>query len=145
MKWVTRARPKTDRVACPWLIARFIDQEAEFLFAPSDKVLEVAEETGATPFDVPGVELGHHEGKCSFEAFIENYQLTDPALLKLAQIVHGADVSSDRGITPQSAGLRALGEGFLHVSDDDHELLRLQFPMYDALYAWCREQLEKDQ
>jgi len=138
MRWVTRERPKTDRVACPWLIARFIDPEPEFLFVPRDQVLEVAEREGAIPYDVPGVELGHHGGKCSFEAFVAKYGLTDPALLLLTQIIHGADVAEDAAATPQSAGLRALGEGFLEVSADDHELLRLQFPVYDALYAWCR-------
>lgn len=141
MKWVTRQRPKTDRVACPWLIERFIDSDAEFLFAPPDEVLGVAEREEAIPFDIPGVELGHHEGKCSFEAFIEKYELTDPAVLELARIVHAADVREDQHSQPQGAGLRAIGEGFLHVSDDDHELLRLQFPVYDALYAWCQQQV----
>ncbi len=141
MKWVTRERPKTDRVACPWLIERFIDSDAEFLFAPPDEVLGVAEREEAIPFDIPGVELGHHEGKCSFEAFIEKYELTDPAVLELARIVHAADVREDQHSQPQGAGLRAIGEGFLHVSDDDHELLRLQFPVYDALYAWCQQQV----
>ncbi len=141
MKWVTRQRPKTDRVACPWLIERFIDSDAEFLFVPPDEVLGVAEREEAIPFDIPGVELGHHEGKCSFEAFIEKYELTDPALLELARIVHAADVRQDQHSLPQGAGLRAIGEGFLHVSDDDHELLRLQFPVYDALYAWCQQQV----
>ena len=141
MKWVTRQRPKTDRVACPWLIERFIDSDAEFLFVPPDEVLGVAEREEAIPFDIPGVELGHHEGKCSFEAFIEKYELTDPAVLELARIVHAADVREDQRSLPQGAGLRAIGEGFLHVSDDDHELLRLQFPVYDALYAWCQQQV----
>ncbi len=141
MKWVTRERPKTDRVACPWLIERFIDSDAEFLFAPPDEVLGVADREEAIPFDIPGVELGHREGKCSFEAFIEKYELTDPAVLELARIVHAADVREDQHSQPQGAGLRAIGEGFLHVSDDDHELLRLQFPVYDALYAWCQQQV----
>ncbi len=141
MKWVTRQRPKTDRIACPWLIQRFIDSDAEFLFVPPDEVLAVAEREEATPFDVSGVELGHHEGKCSFEAFIEKYELTDPALLELAKIVHAADVREDQDTMAQGAGLRAIGEGFLHLTQDDHELLVMQFPVYDALYAWCEERL----
>ena len=141
MKWVTRERPKTDRIACPWLIQRFLDPDAEFLFVAPDEVLVMAESHKAIPFDLSGVELGHHEGKCSLEAFIEKYHLTDPALLELASIVHAADVRQDQDTVAQGAGLRAVGEGFLHLTQDDHELLRMQFPVYDALYAWCQERI----
>jgi hypothetical protein len=136
MKWVTRARPKVDRVACPWLIKRFVDPEAEFLFVPPERVLEVAEREGAVPFDVPGVELGHHRQECSFDAIIRAYGLRDPALEKLALIVRGADTDA-RHLTPQSSGLEAIAEGFRLVYGDDHELLEREFPVYDALYAWC--------
>ncbi|MEW6360268.1 MAG: chromate resistance protein ChrB domain-containing protein [Planctomycetota bacterium] len=137
MKWITREKPKTDRVACPWLIRKFIDPDAEILYVPDDRVLEVARREGAVSFDAPGARYGHRKGKCTFEVLIEEYHLTDPALLKLAEIVHGADVQDERS-TPQSAGLRAIGEGFIHVVPDDHENLRIQSCIYDALYAWCR-------
>lgn len=139
MKWITREQVKVDRVACPWLIKKFIDPEAEFLLVPAEKIPEVAEREGATPFDVPGVELGHHAGKCSFEAIIRKYDLTDSALLRLADIVHGADVPADLDITPESAGLRAIAEGFHLLALPDEERLRLGFPIYDALYAYCRQ------
>jgi hypothetical protein len=137
MKWITRERPKIDRIACPWLIARFIDQEPEFLYVPSDKVLEVAERTGATPYDIPGVEFSHVGEKCSFDAFLERYNLRDPALDRLALIVRGADTSR-LDMTPQSAGLFAISLGLSAVFADDHELLRHGMVMYEALYAWCR-------
>jgi hypothetical protein len=141
MKWVTRARARVDRVACPWLIARFIDPEPEFLFVPADQVREVAAREGATPFDVPGVELGHHGERCSFDAFLDKYQIDDPALRRLAEIVRGAD--TDRlELRPESAGLFAVASGFREISRDDHENLRLQFPAYDALYRFCQERAE---
>ena len=138
MKWITRAGAKVDRVACPWLIARFIDQEAEFLFVPAERVLEVAAREGATPFDVPDVELGHHGERCSFDAVLDQYGLDDPALRRLAEIVRGADTSRLQ-LTPESAGLYALASGFRAIARDDHENLRLQFPAYDALYRFCGE------
>lgn len=138
MKWVTRARPKIDRVACPWLIRRFIDPEAEFLFVPPDQVGEVAEATGATPFDVEGVELSHEGPLCSFDAFLAKYALRDPHLAELALIVRGAD--TDRlDLAPQAAGLLAISLGLSHNFTDDHEVLRHGYVVYDALYSWSRE------
>src|SRR5262245_26036194 len=126
MKWVTRERPKVDRIACPWLIARFIDPEAEFLFAPADRVLQVAHETGATPFDVPGVELGHRGELCSFDAFLAKYALDDPSLRELAVIVRGADTERP-DLAPQSPGLLALSLGLSALFANDHELLKHGF------------------
>lgn len=137
MKWITRERARVDRIACPWLISRFIDKEPIFLFVPPDQVLRIAGETGATPYDVPNVELGHHGAECSFDAFIAKYQLTDPALLRLARIVRGADTDA-RQLTPESAGLYAVATGFQATSKDDHENMARQFPAYDALYAYCQ-------
>jgi hypothetical protein len=137
MKWVTRERPKIDRIACPWLIQRFIDREAEFLYVPAPDVQRVAKESGATAYDVPGVELGHVGALCSFDAFLAKYHLDDPALQKLAGIVRGADTSR-LDLTPQSAGLYAISLGLSHLFADDHEMLRHGLVMYDALYAWCR-------
>ena len=138
MKWVTRERPKIDRIACPWLIARFIDKVPEFLYVPSNKVLETAKETGATPYDIPGVEMGHDGELCSFDAFIKKYKLTDPALAQLATIVRGAD--TDRhDLAPQAAGLLAISLGLSRNYTNDHEMLAQGMIMYDALYAWCRE------
>jgi len=139
MKWVTRERPKIDRIACPWLIARFIDASPEFLYVPADQVLHVAAETGATPYDVPGVEMGHVGELCSFDAFIKKHVLTDPALQRLAAIVRGADTSR-LDLTPQSAGLHAISLGLSRCFADDHEMLRHGMVMYDALYAWCQAQ-----
>jgi len=137
MKWVTRARPKVDRVACPWLLRRFVDPAAEFLFVPAERVLATAEREGATPFDVPDVELGHHGDECSFDAIVGKYGLAkDPALRKLALIVRGADTAA-KDLTPESRGLEAIADGFRRVYADDHELLEREFPVYDALYAWC--------
>jgi len=137
MKWITRARPVIDRIACPWLIARFIDAAPEFLFAPPEEVIRRAEETGATPFDVPGVAFGHVGEKCSFDAFVEKYGLdSDPAIATLADIVRGADTSRP-DLTPQSAGLLAILKGLREVTPDDHELLNRGFVIYDALYAWA--------
>lgn len=142
MKWVTRKNAKVDRVACPWLIRRFVDPDAEFLFVPAEEVLTVAAREGAIPFDVPGVELGHGEGRCSFESILVKYGLDDPALVLLGRVVHGADIPQDLGLEPEAAGLRAIAHGFaLLLGEDDQEKLRLQFPLYDALYAWCRHRL----
>jgi hypothetical protein len=140
MKWVTRENVKVDRVACPWLISRFIDPEAEFLFAPAADVLAVAEREGATPFDVPGVELGHHDGKCSFEAIVARYGINEPGLDLLARIVHGADVEIDLYGEPEAGGLKAIAAGFRLLGlKDDHEVLAREFVVYDALYAYCKD------
>ena len=137
MKWVTRARPKVDRVACPWLLRRFVDPGAEFLFVPADRVMETAKKEGATPFDVPGVELGHHGPECSFDAVVKKYSLgKDPALARLALIVRGADTDMAEA-PPESAGLEAIADGFRRTCPDDHDLLAREFPVYDALYAFC--------
>ncbi len=139
MKWVTRENAKVDRIACPWLIKRFVDKDAEFLFVPKEAVMKVASESYAIPFDVPGVELGHVDGRCSFESIILKYGLTrDAALSKLARIVHAADVSEDLGSSPEGPGLRAIAEGLalLHGAND-RKKIELESPMYDALYAWC--------
>ena len=138
MQWITRERPKIDRIACPWLISRFIDAEAEFLYVPSGDVLRLAREKNATPYDIPGVELSHAGELCSFDAFLKKYRLTDPALLQLAKIVRGADTSR-LDLTPQSAGLYAISLGLSHSFADDHEMLRHGLVMYDALYAWCKD------
>lgn len=144
MKWVTRERVKVDRVACPWLIRKFIDAEAEFLFVPADEVTRVAEHEKAIPYDVPGVELGHHEGRCSFEAFIRKYELKDAALDLLAKIVHGADVAEDLYKQPEGAGLKAIAEGVRYLGlRDDHEILARERIVYDALYAYCQEKVKQ--
>ena len=135
MKWVTRERPKIDRIACPWLIARFIDQDAEFLYVPADQVLKVAEATGAIPYDIPGVEYGHVGELCSFDAFLRLHDLTDPALQQLAVIVRGADTARP-DLAPQCAGLLAQSLGLSALFPDDHELLGHGMTMYDAYYAW---------
>ncbi|MGZ6314925.1 MAG: chromate resistance protein ChrB domain-containing protein [Candidatus Limnocylindrales bacterium] len=139
MKWITREHVKVDRVACPWLIRKYIDPEAEFLFVPAGDVAAIAEREGATPFDTQGAKLGHHGGKCSFETIIEEYGLLarDPALARMAEIVHGADVSADLDRVPESRGLKAIAEGFGLVYTDDHAILEAEFPLYDALHAWC--------
>jgi hypothetical protein len=137
VKWVTRERPVIDRIACPWLIARFIDKGAEFLFVPPDQVLPVAKETGATPYDVPGVEFSHVGDGCSFDAFASKYGLDrDPAITTIAAIVRGADTGRP-DLTPQSAGLLAVSMGLRDVTPDDHEVLKHGFVIYDALYAWA--------
>ena len=137
MKWVTRERARVDRIACPWLITRFVDPKPELLFVPSDKVRDVAKRENATPYDIPDVELGHHGPHCSFDAFIERYELADPALAALAPIVRGAD-TDDRALTPEAAGLYAAATGFQATSRDDFDNMARQFPLYDALYAFCR-------
>lgn len=136
MKWVTRERPKIDRIACPWLIARFIDDAPEFLYVPAKDVLAVAQAEGALPYDIPGVELSHVGQLCSFDAFLNKYGLDAPPLRQLAAIVRGADTSR-LDLTPQSAGLYAISLGLSQVFADDHEMLRHGMVMYDALYAWC--------
>jgi hypothetical protein len=137
MKWVTREKARVDRIACPWLISRFIDREPTFLFVPTSQVMAVAEREGAIPYDVPNVELGHQGERCSFDAFLKKYELTDPALGALALIVRGADTDA-RQLTPESAGLYALATGFQANARDDHDNMAKQFPAYDALYAYCR-------
>ena len=137
MKWVTRERPKIDRIACPWLVERFIDRGAEFLYVPAGDVLRVAEETGAIPYDIPGVELSHVGESCSFDAFLARYALDDPALQQLAVIVRGADTAR-LDLAPQSAGLYALSLGLSQNFADDHRMLAAGMVMYDALFAWCR-------
>ena len=138
MKWVTRARPKTDRIACPWLIRRFIDPDAEFLYVPADDVLAVAEREGAHSFDAPGAEFTHRGDQCSFEVLIEDYGLgDDPALARLARIVHAADIEGELHTDPAGPGLLAIGLGGLDVEADDHRLLERATFVYDALYAWC--------
>jgi hypothetical protein len=140
MKWVTREKARVDRIACPWLISRFIDREPTFLFVPTSQVMAVAEREGAIPYDVPNVELGHQGEQCSFDAFLRKYMLTDPALGALALIVRGADTDARR-LTPESAGLYALATGFQATAQDDHDNMAQQFPAYDALYAYCRAQV----
>jgi hypothetical protein len=137
LKWVTRSHVHVDRVACPWLIARFIDSEAQFLFVPKSRIEDAVKQEGAIPFDAPGVELGHHDGKCSFEAIIEQYGLTDKALLRLAKIVHAADTDQFES-DPIAAGLEAIAVGYGLRFPDDLENIDRQFAVYDALYAWCR-------
>jgi hypothetical protein len=143
MKWITRSHVHVDRVACPWLIRRFVDNEAEFLFVASSQVKKVADETGAIPFDAQGVELGHHEGRCSFESIMLKYELKDPALIRLSKIVHSADVTPDIDKDPIARGLEAIAVGFGLRHPDDEENLDYQFEVYDALYAWCRLQVAK--
>ena len=137
MKWVTRERPKIDRIACPWLIARFIDKQPEFLYVPNADVLSVAEKMNAIPYDVPGVEMTHEGDRCSFDTFLKKYELHDPALDQLAGIVRGADTSR-LDLAPQSPGLYALSLGLSSIFPDDHEMLKHGMVMYDALYAWCK-------
>jgi hypothetical protein len=138
MKWITRSHVHVDRVACPWLISHFIDSDAEFLFVPKVEIDRVARETGAIPFDAPGVELGHKDGRCSFESIILKYDLKDPGLLRMAKIIHAADVSADIDSDPIARGVEAVAKGFSLRFPDDLENLSHQFDVYDALYAWCR-------
>ncbi|MFC5696814.1 chromate resistance protein ChrB domain-containing protein [Pseudomonas sp. GCM10022186] len=137
MKWVTRERPKIDRIACPWLITRFIDSTPEFLYVPAADVLRVAAEQEAAPYDIPGVELSHEGELCSFDAFLKKYALDDPALQQLAAIVRGADTSR-LDLTPESAGLYAISLGLSHNFANDHQMLEQGLLIYDALYAWCK-------
>jgi hypothetical protein len=145
MLWITRSHVHVDRVACPWLITRFIDNEAEFLFVPKSQIEKVAKERGAIPFDAPGVELGHVDGRCSFESIMLKYELKEPALLRMAQIIHAADVAEDIDSEPVARGLEAIASGFSLRFPDDEENLVHQFDVYDALYTWCRLQVAKDQ
>jgi hypothetical protein len=142
VKWITRARPKVDRVACPWLIKRFVDPQAEFLYVAADQVMEVAKREGAIPFDVANVELGHNGPECTFDAIIKKYNLTDRALERLALIVRGADTDA-KDLTPESRGLEAIAEGFRLAYRDDHELLERELAVYDALYAYCKSTQER--
>jgi hypothetical protein len=142
MRWVTRERPKTDRIACPWLIRRFIDPDAEILYVPAHDVLDVATHDGARSFDAPGAEFTHRDGKCSFEVLIEDFELSsDAALVRLSGIVHAADVAEDRDSDPLGAGLEAIGAGGVLAEPDDLRLLERGSFVYDALYAWCQAQL----
>jgi hypothetical protein len=145
MKWMTRAHVKVDRVACPWLIKKFVDHDAEFYFVPADQVLPEAERVGAIPFDVPGVELGHHGQECSFEAILKKYHLTkDPALVLLGKIVNGADTDNTLWNQPEGMGLNAIAEGFRHLGlQDDHAINAAEWIVYDALYAYCQEMIQQ--
>ena len=143
MKWITRSHVHVDRIACPWLITRFIDNEAEFLFVPSNQIEKVAKETGAIPYDAPGVELGHVDGRCSFESIIVIYGLKEPGLLRLAKIVHAADVDEDIDTDPIARGLEAIASGYSLRFPEDVENLEHQLAVYDALYAWCRMDVAK--
>ncbi len=140
MKWITRSHVHVDRVACPWLITRFVDSEAEFIFVPKSQVMEVAEKEGAIPFDSPGAELNHQEDLCTFDVIIKKYGLTDKALLRLAKIVNAADTNRLEN-DPTAAGLEAIAVGFGLRFPDDEENIEYQFEVYDALYAWCRLQV----
>ena len=145
MKWITRENVKVDRVACPWLIRRFVDPQAEFLFVPEDELLEAARKQGAVPFDAtrfPEVALNHRQERCTFEAILEDYRLTDPALQRLGLIVRGADVKGQEHMSPESVGLRAIAQGFAATGISDEERLAREFPMYDALYAYLRQGLK---
>jgi hypothetical protein len=145
MKWVTREHPQTDRIACPWLIRTFIDPGAEIVFVPRDQVLAYAEREGATSFDAPGATFTHRDGLCTFEVMVEQHGLGDDAALVLvARVVHGADVSEDRDATPQSRGLLAIADGFALLGIDDQRQLELELPVYDALYAWARHEVGAD-
>jgi hypothetical protein len=143
MQWVTRARPKVDRVACPWLIKRFVDPEAEFIYVPAEEVMTFAAPTGAIPYDVPNVELGHHGPECAFDAILKTNKVTDPALQRLAPIVRGAD-TADKDLTPESRGLEAIADGFRRLYDDDHERLTAEWVVYDALYTYCQALVASD-
>ena len=145
MKWVTRERVKVDRVACPWLIRKFIDPVAEFLFVPADQVMVVARRDGAIPYDVPGVEFGHHGKECSFDAILKKHRLDkDPALVLLAKIVNGADTDNTLWNQPESTGLNAIAEGFRHLGfKDDHDQIAAEWVVYDALYAYCLEMVRR--
>jgi len=145
MKWITRERVKVDRVACPWLIKKFVDPQAEFLFVPADQVMAVAERVGATPYDVKGVELGHHGQECSFEAILKRYNLTgEPALVLLGKIVNGADTDNMLWNQPEGPGLEAIAEGFRHLGyQDDHAINAAEWIVYDALYAYCQAMVEQ--
>ena len=141
MKWVTREHPKTDRIACPWLIRKFVDPDAEIVYLAKDEVLAYAEREDAISFDAPGAKYTHRDGMCSFETLIAAYKIDDPAVALMARVVHGADISEDRDAAPQSAGLEAIADGFALLDIDDQRQLSLELPVYDALYAWARQQV----
>ena len=141
MKWVTREHPKTDRIACPWLIRKFIDPDAEIVYVPRDDVLGYAEREGATSFDAPGARYTHRGNLCSFEVLIQDFGIDDPAIAVLAKVVHGADVAEDRDAAPESRGLLAIADGFSYLGIDDERQLELELPVYDALYAWAQHQV----
>lgn len=145
MKWITRERVKVDRVACPWLIQKFIDPHAEFLFVPAEEVTNVAQRENATPYDVKDAELGHHGKECSFDAIVKKYDLgRDPAMVLLAKIVNGADTDNSLWSQPEAAGLNAIAEGFRHLGfKDDHEINAAEWIVYEALYAYCREMIRR--
>jgi hypothetical protein len=141
MKWVTREHPRTDRIACPWLIHRFIDSEAEIVYVPKDEVLPYAQREGARSFDAPGAQYTHRNGNCSFETLVEDFRIADPAVALMARVIHGADVAEDRDETPESAGLLAIADGFALLGVDDQRQLELELPVYDALYAWAKDRV----
>ena len=141
MKWVTREHPKTDRIACPWLIRKFIDPEAEIIFVPRDDVLAYADRESAMSFDAPGATYTHRNGNCSFEILVEEYGIDDPAVRLMARVIHGADVAEDSAVTPQSPGLLAIADGFAMLDVDDQRQLELELPVYDALYAWAKAEV----
>jgi hypothetical protein len=143
MRWMTREHPRTDRIACPWLIRRFIDPDASIEYLPAAELLERAAREDAISFDAPGARYTHRDGKCTFEVLVEDYGITDPAIAKLALIVHGADVGEDEDATRQSAGLKAIADGFALLDVDDLRQLELELPVYDALYAWCVDQTSR--
>jgi hypothetical protein len=143
MKWITRSHVSVDRVACPWLISRFVDSEAEFIFVPKSEIDRISKEMDAIPFDAPGVELGHQDGKCSFETIIAKYGLSEPGLLRMAKIVHAADISAEMDTDPIARGLKAIATGYSLRFPEDLENLSHQFEVYDALYAWCRLEVAK--
>ena len=141
MQWVTREHPKTDRIACPWLVRKFIDPEAEIVYVPRAEVLAYAQKHGAISFDAPEARYTHRDGLCSFEVLVEDYAIADEAVKLMARVIHGADVAEDRDATPQSPGLLAIADGFAALGIPDNEQLALELPVYDALYAWCQEQV----
>ena len=145
MRWVTRKNANVDRVACPWLIKRFVDPAAEFLYVPVEQIAATAARENAIPYDAPNVELGHVDGRCSFESILVKYNVTDPAVQLLGKIVHGADIPADLGVSPVEAhGLRAIAYGFSYIhGDDDHKKIELETPMYDALYQWCQREIDR--
>jgi hypothetical protein len=143
MKWVTREHPRTDRIACPWLIRKFIDPAAEIVYVPADDVLPYATREEAISFDAPGARYTHRDGLCSFEVLVDDYAIEDPALKLMARVVHGADVADDRNATPESPGLLAIADGFALLDVDDQTQLSLELPVYDALYAWAQEQVNR--
>ncbi len=143
MKWVTREHPRTDRIACPWLIRKFIDPDAEIVYVPADQVLPYAERQEAISFDAPGARYTHRDGLCSFEVLVDEYAIEEPALSLMAKVVHGADIAEDRDATPESRGLLAIADGFALLDVDDQKQLELELPVYDALYAWARERVNR--